>query len=494
MIPLKFGEFLPDLPFYANPGLVEAKNCIPVDGSYAQVLELEPDGGDLITAEPQGAYAATAPDGSTELYVGDATKLYQRSGSTWTDRSGTTYATPSTGSWRFTQFDDKVIATNYSDPIQSKTAGVGSSFANLSVDAPRARAIGTINRFVIAGDTDDVTNGTVPHRVQWPSIDDPTDWPTPNTILARTRQAGEQFLNVGYGAVTGISSGQFYGKVFQQRGINRFTYQGGDVVFQIEEYEKNRGLWVPGSLAAVGGLDYFIAADGFYVTDGQSVTPVGTAKVDRFFYDNFSEADRHKVTASIDFRNKCIYWCYPSSDSTNGLPDRLIIYNYQEQRFGRAELSVQLLFTSLSAGYTLEQLDALFPSVDAMTISLDSPIWAGGLPVIGAFSGNSLATFTGGALDAVIETGEQDSENLIYVDGVRPMVTGDPSLITVALSARERQDNEDRDFGNPVARTLRSGICDFRKQGRYLSAQIEVRGGFTRALGIQIYPLDGDGI
>lgn len=494
MITLKFGEWLPDLPYYKNPGLVEAQNVLPVDGSYGQLLEIEPDGGDLLSAEPQGAFAAVTPDGTTEVYAGDATKLYQRSGAAWTDRSGATYTTPSTGYWRFTQFDDLVIATNFSDSIQSKTAGAVANFANLSADAPRARALGIINRFVVAGDTDEVINGAVPNRVQWPKIDDPTDWPIPNTADARTNQAGEQFMNASYGAVTGIASGQFFGKVFQQRAISRFTYVGGDRVFQIDDVEINRGLWVPQSLVSIGNVSYFIAADGFYVTDGQSVLPIGSAKVDRFFYDNFAQGSREKVTASIDLTNKCIYWCYPSNDSAGGVPDRLLIYNYQEKRWTRAEMSVQMLFTSLTAGYTLEDLDALFSSVDDMTVSLDSLQWAGGIPSLGVFSGNGLGTFTGDPLDAAFETGEEDADALIYIDGVRPLVTGDPSLTTVAISARERQDNEDRDFTAPIARTLRTGICDFREQGRYLSARIEISGGFARALGVQIYPLDGDGI
>lgn len=488
MIPIKFGEWLPDLPYYANPGLVEAKNALPVDGAYAQLREIQTDG-DALTNDPQGAFAAVAPDGTSELYAGDSTKLYQRS-ATWTDRSGATYSTPSTGYWRFTQFDDKVIATNFSDVIQTRDAGSGANFAQLSADAPRARAVGTINRFVLAGDTDDVVNGVVPHRVQWCTIDDPTDWPTPNSIDARTNQAGEQFLNVAFGAVTGISSGQFFGKVFQQRGINRFTYQGGDVVFQVEEYEKNRGLWFPQSLISIGNLDYFIAADGFYVTDGQEVTPIGTAKVDRFFFDSVSETLREKVTGTLDFRNKCVYWCYPAIGSST--PNRLLIYNYQEQRWTHAELSVQMLFNALSSGYTLEQLDAVFASIDAGTISLDSSFWAGGLPILGVFSGRALGAFSGDPLAATFETGEQDAESLIYVDSVRPMVTGTPTGVTVALAARDRQDNESRTFGTPVSRTARTGVCDFRMHGRYLSAQLLLAGGFDRAMGLQVYPLDGD--
>ena len=63
-IPL--GPWLPDLPFDENPGLVEAKNCIPADRHYTQYLPLTTSG-DALSARVIGAFAAldTAGDAVT---------------------------------------------------------------------------------------------------------------------------------------------------------------------------------------------------------------------------------------------------------------------------------------------------------------------------------------------------------------------------------------------------------------------------------------------
>jgi hypothetical protein len=57
-IPL--GPWLPDLPFYENPGLVEAKNCIPVDKYYAEYLPLSTSG-DALTALATHLYTPGLP-------------------------------------------------------------------------------------------------------------------------------------------------------------------------------------------------------------------------------------------------------------------------------------------------------------------------------------------------------------------------------------------------------------------------------------------------
>lgn len=490
---LKFGEWLPDLPFYENPGLTEANNLIPVDGSYKDLLALSTSG-DAISARPQGAYAATATNGQPDIYVGDATKLYQRASSSWTDRSGATYTTAAIAYWRFAQFGNRVIATNFTDAIQYRDVTGSSNFADLSADAPKARQIGVINNFVVAGDTEEAVNGAVPYRIEWCEIGDPTSWPIPGTAAARAAQSGEQFLNSAFGAVTSIAGGQFYGLVFQQRGINRLTYVGGDRVFQFEEIDKTIGCWAPQSMVQIGQLCYFLAADGFYVTDGQSVKPIGNAKVDKAFFADFDQSYRERMTVAVDFINKVIIWSYPSALASSGLPDKLIVYNFVENRWAHGAEAVQLVFSSLTTGYTLEDLDSLFTSIDDMTVTLDSSLWTGGIPTVAAFGSNKLGDFSGAAKTATIETGEFSLEGLVWIDGIRPLVTGAPSSIQIAIALRNAQDNESRTFGSLVSRTTRTGVCDFRQQGRFASAQMSVAGGFDRAIGIDVTAKDGDGI
>jgi len=492
---IKLGEWLPDLPFNENPGLAEARNCIPVDRFYKDYLPLVTSG-DALSTRVVGAFAALDSAGDTFIYAGIATDLYVKNGTSWTDLGGP-FTTADQGYWRFAQFDTTVIATNYADTPQAISAGASTTAVlATSGTAPRGRQVGVINRFVVLGDTDGV-GGTVPHRVQWSAINDPRDWPTPNSADARTKQSGAQTLPAVYGAVTAIAGGEFYGLVFQRRAISRFTYVGGDVVFQVQDYEKTRGCWFPQSMIQVGSLCYFIAADGFYVTDGQSVQPIGDGKFDKYFFADCDQTYAERVTAAFDYTNKCVVWSYPNFSATNGIPNRLIIYNTIEQRGSRAEDTMELIFPSVSDGYTLDQLDSLYSSIDDIPVSLDAAVWQGGANTMMAFGSNhALGTFSGASAVARFETGEYDLNpfGYMFIRGVRPRVTGNPSNITVAIGSRDNQDNASRSFGTAVTRTSRTGLCDFRDNVRFGTLRMEITGGFDRALGMEIDGEASDGV
>jgi hypothetical protein len=484
-IPL--GEWLPDIPAYENPGLVEAKNCVPVDRHYGQYLPLSTSG-DALGDRVVGAFAALDTSGDTFIYAGIDSNLYLKTGTSWTD-SGGSFSTPTTGYWRFAQFDTTVVATNFADTPQAITAGA-SATAGLATagTAPNGRQVGVINRFVMIGDTD-YGGSLIPHRVQWSALGTARDWPVPNSADARTKQSGEQILPAVYGAVTAIAGGEFYGLVFQRRAINRFTYVGGDVVFQIQDYEKTRGCWFPQSMIQVGNLCYFIAADGFYVTDGQSVKALGDGKFDKYFFADCDQTYAERVTATYDYTTKCVMWSYPNFSATNGIPNRLIILSTVDGRATNVDDTMELIFPSVADGYTLDQLDAIYGDLDSIPGSLDSPVFQGGANTVMAFDNtHHIGTFSGTALAARFETAEYDFNPVgyMFIRGVRPRVTGSPSAITVAISSRENQDNETRSYGTPVSRTTRTGVCDFREQVKFGSLRLDVTGGFDKSLGLDI--------
>jgi hypothetical protein len=492
-IPL--GPWLPDLPFYENPGLVEAKNCIPVDQHYQQYLPLTTSG-DALTDRVVGAFAALDTAGDTFIYAGIDTALYLKNGTSWTDL-GTVFTTVDTGYWRFTQFDTTIVATNFADTPQAISPGAATTAALATTGtAPKGRQVGVINRFVMIGDTD-YDGDLIPHRVQWSALGDARDWPIPNTSDARTKQSGEQVMPAVYGAVTAIAGGEFFGLVFQRRAISRFTYVGGDVVFQIQDYERTRGCWFPQSMIQVGGLCYFIAADGFYVTDGASVTPIGNGKWDAFFLADCDQTYAERVTVAYDYSTKCVMWSYPNFSATNGIPNRLIIFNTIDGRATNVDDTMELIFPSVSDGYTLEELDALYGDLDSIPGSLDSTTLQGGAnAVMGFGSDHTIGTFEGTALTARFDTAEYDFNPMgyMFVRGVRPRVTGSPTGVTVAVSSRENQDGESRSFGTATSRTTRTGVCDFRENVKFGSLRFEIAGGFTKALGLDIDGEPGDGV
>jgi hypothetical protein len=479
------GEWLPDLSELDNPGLVEAKNCIPVDSAYTDFATLTTSG-DALAAAPLGAFAAVDTSGDPEIYAGTAAGLYERSGTSWTDRSDTTY---NATYWQFAQFDNYVFATNYNDAPRYRTIGSADDFAAVT-DAPDARQVGVINRFLVLGDLDQ-GSGAVPHLVQWSEIDDPLSWPTPNTSAALAAQAGEQYLQAEHGAVTAIAGGQFWGLIFQKRAITRFTYIGGDKVFQIDNFERSRGCWAPKSHIQVGNISYFWSHDGIYATDGQSVQPLGEGKVNRWLLNRLNQGALENVSAGVDWDNKCLYWLFPTLSTA---PDTVLIYSIARNRFAWAEQGAQLIFPSFSEGVTLDGLDDLYASLDDIGLSLDSAVWQGGIPRIMGFDDAELGTFSGASLAATFETGELDQNPMgrVFIRGVRPILTGSPSAVTVAISTRDTQDNAGRVFGSPVTRTTRTGVCDFRTQGRFISSRLTIAGGFDRAMALQFDAELGD--
>src|SRR5579871_6261300 len=144
-------------------------------------------------------------------------------------------------------------------------------------------------------------------------------------------------MNLAYGAVQKIVRGQLYGLVFQENAISNFYYVGGNTVFQINTYEKQRGCYCPNGVVQVGGMAYFIHSSGFFVTDGASVEPIGHDQVDNTWLDDVNTQYLSNVRGSHDVANKCIWWTYPSLTSTllGGFVvcDKVIVYNYADKRW-----------------------------------------------------------------------------------------------------------------------------------------------------------------
>ena len=122
------------------------------------------------------------------------------------------------------------------------------------------------------------------YRVRWSAINDETDW-TENV----NTQSDYQDIPDG-GQIMGIRGGEF-GLVLLERSIHRMTYVGTPFIFQFDNISRNKGCMASGSIVQYQGITFFLSDDGFYMCDGQQVTPIGAEKVDRFFLSDANEAD-----------------------------------------------------------------------------------------------------------------------------------------------------------------------------------------------------------
>lgn len=480
-----FGQYLPDLPPTDNPGLTEALNCLPTDKFYRAYRPLKALG-NALSERPRGGISAFDSSGNGFFYVGSETSLWQKNGANWQDKSGATYTTASGSYWRFVQFDTLVIGTNYEDAPQALTVGDGGDFADLALTgtAPNARQIGIVGRHVVLGDLND-DDGPVPHGIQWCRIDDPTDWPIPNSNEAREKQSGRQMMPGFGGAVTGIFGNDQFGIVLQRNAVSRMTYVGGDLVYQFDLIDAGRGAMYPNASVQVGNLVYFIAADGFYVTDGVSVKPVGAGRFDRHFTAGVDTTYKERVYGALDRVTNLIHWTYPASASTGGSPNYGIVYNTREDRITRVEDGVQCLVSGTTTAVTLEELDDFFTSIDDVAPELDDPFWKGGNEALYGFTPSyQLGTFAGTPGVAVIEGAESEVTPgwRSHISGVSPLVQSQ-SAVTVALGTRDSL-AEEVTYTPAAAPNQRTRFADFRKDARYARARVSITGEFPAAHGV----------
>lgn len=230
----------------------------------------------------------------------------------------------------------------------------------------------------------------IPYRVQWSAIGDQTQWPAPLTNAALAAQSGYEDLTASFGNVQGIVGFPQFGIVFQRFGITRMTYVGGDVVFAFAPYEFKHGAINRNCMLQLGTLVYYVTDEGFYVTDGNSASSIGTSPdgsigIDQWFKSNVNQAALSTISAGYDAGTRCVKFSIPTG--TNALPDTLLIYNPAMRRWTKAAIPTELVwadntgtthsigifdqshtYAKLSgptqAGY-LETVDVLFP--DGMT-------------------------------------------------------------------------------------------------------------------------------
>lgn len=430
---IPFAEWLPDMPALGGAAR-EALNVVPAAASYRPLNSLTSIS-NALTARAQGAAWFRGTDGTVKMFAGDVSKLYLLDNVTWDDvsQAATTYATPSDGNWRFTQFGSLAFAVNGVDDLQSFDLAAGTNWEDSAGSPPSGAAfIATVGNFLVLGKI-----GSNPQRIQWSPYNNATG--TWGSIAAT--QADLQDLPDG-GDVTGLVGGE-YGVVLQETAVRRMTYEGPPVVHRIDVIARDIGCSVPNSVAGFINRAFFLHKSGFYmVVGGQQVLPIGRDKVDRTFWGEFDEVNLHRCSAAIDPVRSLYVFAYPSNGGGgSGLPNRLLIYNWATERWSHASIECEIVFGGVSQqSYTLEQLDS-FGTLETLPYSLDSSYWSGAVSLLlFAFdSDHKSGSFSGTTLEATVETGEFNPGNgrRSIIRGCRPLIDGGSPQIQIG--ARETQ-------------------------------------------------------
>jgi len=391
------------------------------------------------------------------------------SGNVTISRVADGYDTQEGQRFRFTLFGNQIIGTNFTERLQVYSADGSSSFKNLSDSAPIAKFITVVRDFVVCAHTDE-SGTTRPYRVRWSAINDETNW-----VESVTTQSDYQDIPDG-GHITGIRGGEF-GIILMEKSISRMSYAGTPFIFQFDNISRGKGCIAAGSVCQYQGLTFFLSDDGFYVCDGQKVTPIGAEKVDRFFF-NDANLDFTTMSAAADPIRKMIMWNYLSTDGTR----KMIVYNFTIGKWSYMETTADYISDASTASVTLEQLDSVNASIDALAVSMDSALYAGGKYFLGGTDGTRVITFTGANKSAVLETGDIDAGRSIVMLA-RPLVDNGSASVSVASRTLLTQSLS---FSNAAAADTDNRVS-LRSSGKYHRLRMQPTGdNWKTAMGLDI--------
>lgn len=482
---VQVAEYAPDAPALAQKTTSTAKNVVP--GFMQEYLPVPSPVkfGNNLPALCAGVFGATSTSKLTYFYAATGARIYQQSGTTWTDRSKLGGYSLATGErWGFTQYRNQVVAVAMGAPVQVSDVN-GSAFADLitSTLKPQARQAAIINRdWLVLGDTTDAVDGDRPGRVWWSARGDITDF-DPDTVT----QCGFEDLDAQDGEVQRII-GYEYGVPVCRKALWRMSYVGGDVQYRFDKIVPDRGAISPGSVAAVNRNVFFIDGDGFYAFDGANVSEIGAGKVDRTIASIITRSDAAMITSAVWPLRNVVVWSIPNGGSAS----RLLFYQWKTGRWSYAEVPNTFCFSTYTEPTSLdgEELgDVILDDPPYSGWNLDAPELEGGAPAFGIFSQSNETKFMSGGepMPPTVHT-EEISFGLrrASVNEAMPVSEGTGPLymsggVRDSLSAKTIKWSAERGLNL-------TGKCNVRAQGRYMRFQIRRTGAWDSIVGTQFDP------
>ncbi|OCJ61201.1 hypothetical protein A6U96_14010 [Agrobacterium tumefaciens] len=438
---------------------------------------------------PTGAAVGSDSFSSPHVVCGTADQLFEFDTLTknWKDvsRQGNPYASAAYEHWKFTQINNLIIATNFSDSPQVKNLDTNEKFSDLTT-LVRGRHMVTHKGFVVLANTHDALDGNQPSRVRWSGQYAPTEWTFSQSTMSDFQDFPEN------GAIQGlVAQDDIY--IFSRRGIGRMYFVGSPWIFQFETIVAGKGVAYPESIVTVQGRTFFIDDDGFYEFSRQTgVTPVGIGKINEYFLKSFDPAAAATMTAVVDPRRNLIYWNFASINATGKVPDTALIYNYQTGDWSIMDALAPYVFSSLTLATVIEELDVYGP-IENIPAPFDSPIWSGGTLVIwGIGQDGKIWIATGENRQAVIETAELQLAMFVpdanaeksQTTAIKPLQFGHGTAM-VSVGTRNIVDKQVK-WTQPVATNNVNGKAFVRTYDRYHRFRLTLNGNFEKVSGIEI--------
>lgn len=386
-------------------------------------------------------------------------------------------AIASTAQWQFVQFNNFVIAVHVNVPPQVFDLRTDSAFTALGGSPPQAAYISVVNRFVVLSGLS-TTDGV--YTVRWSGLNATTTW------TSGVNQSDSQVLPDG-GIVRGVTGGDS-GLVFQDSAIRRLTYApGSPYIFGIDRIATDDGLFAPYSLISAADRVFYLSPQGFkMLLPGGYPTPIGKEKVDRTVLAEIDSSNLQLMLGASDPTHTRVFWAYKTRSSSASAFDRIIVYDWMLERWAIVRASGEFITSLATPGLTLEGLDTAYgTNIDTIALgSLDDISISSQVRLAGVDTTHKMGFFSGGSLEAIMETSEHGGDGRrIYVRGYRPVT--DATSIFGSVSQRENLQAAPTYTSESQVNGI--GKIDTRVSTRYARGKVRIPAGeiWTYASGLE---------
>ena len=467
---IAMGEWTPDMPSTTGTesnNLADARNVYPNNVGYSPfptTVEVSPLADQNLTSVYAGKENALV-----QVFTGSDQKIYSvySAGSPVTKRA-ITYSgdividdvsresspySISPEAWHFEQFGKRILAVKNNNVIQEWTLGSSIKYKDLT-QAPTAKCMSIVRDFVVAGNID---SGDDPNLIKWSDLNNEENWtPGPQS------QADSQYIADG-GAIQNITGGEI-GIIFLENAVYRMSYVGSPLFFQFDKIS-TVGCFEGKSCIEDNGISYYLSNDGFYQTDGNTVTAIGTNKVDEWFLANANLQELVTMSTTVHPTYKLVIWNFEDNFGKR----QNLIYHIESGRWSRTETLATSVGSIATMGTTLERLGVLYPKLDKdVPAPLDDRVYMGGKYIFAGTEGKQMISFTGVCVEPRLETLDIEVGYQSVITQARPIIDNGQANISVA----SRQALDDTIEFGPVSVPVENRN-NLRSGGRYHRVRVE---------------------
>lgn len=421
-------------------------------------------------------------------FYASETAIYRTEGTSQVDVTrtvGGAYTGNFNNGWTGSVFNGALVMNNSTDAPQffDTTSSVMANLTNWPTDY-KCGVMRPYKNYLIALDITDNVGARFPTMVKWSDIAAPGSIPGSWDATNPAVQAGENVLPDTEGrCIEGKAlNDTFY--IYKGDSVWAMQFIGGNFVFSFRKVFNDRGILARDCVAEFEGKHFVISASDVYIHDGTTKQSVISNKFKKKLFTQINQAYVDRVRCVADTPNKEVWIYFPSTDSTTGVCDRAIVWNWENQEWSEKEIS-DITFIA-EGNIDPKESDAW----DDDTTSWDSDTTAWGEESFNPsetellmcdytnskfYQANLTTTLDGASYQSKVERiglDFGDDFNYKYINSITPHMSGEGE-VNIYVGWEDHQGEGIKWSAPTMFRIGQDYKADFRVSGRYIAIRFE---------------------